>query len=189
MFEWIAKHASQILLVVITAIIYRVLDYLFAKRSKVVWFYTNAAQFTVPGQGGANFVLYTHTLALQNLGLAPAEEVKVIHNYLPNLHQVYPPMNTRVDTLPGGQRALVIPRILPRQLVFVAYLDFVAFNPAMYAHIESKDHIAKPMPIQFTRLFPMWANWIFLVLMALGAGVVIFYVYSWGTKLLRLVGQ
>lgn len=187
-FDWIAQHAPQILLVIITAVVLKVLDALFAKRAKVVWFYTNAATFPIPVQGNAPPVtVYTHTLALQNLGRAPAEEVKVVHNLLPAHHQVYPPQQTTVMNLPGGQQAIVIPRILPNQLVFIAYLDFVPPTPEMYSHVETKDHIANPMPVQIARKFPMWANWVFGLLMLLGAFVLLFYFFSWGTKLLRLV--
>lgn len=189
MLDWIQQHASEILLVIITGITLKFLDWLFAKRAKVVWFYTNAAMFNIPGQGNAPpTTVYTHTLALQNLGRVPAEEVKIVHNWLPLFHQVYPAQQTTLHALPGGQQTLLIPRILPGQIIYVAYLDFIPPNQNMYSHVEAKDHIANPIPVQVTRRFPMWANYIFALLMLLGFFVVLYYVYSWGSRLLHVIG-
>lgn len=190
MSQWISEHASQILLVIITAVVYKLIDLVFAKRAKVVWFYTNSAAFHIPLQGGnPPLTIYTHTLALQNLGRAPAEQVKVVHNFLPDHYQVFPPQQTAVEILPGGQRALVIPRILPYQIVYVSYLYNVPALPNMYSHVEAKDHIANPMPVQINRRFPNWANWIFALLILLGAAVVLYYFYAVGTGLLKLLGS
>ena len=96
-------------------------------------------------------------------------------------------MATAVSVLPSGHRELEIPQILPNQIVYVSYLDFVPLTAQMIAQIEAKDHIAAPMPFQFARVFPQWVNRTLLGLVVLGLGVAFRYLYIWGTHLLRLV--
>lgn len=185
--NWISNHASEILVAVITWIIVRLLDYRFAKRSKVFFFYTNAAQFHIPVANQPGVTAHTITLALWNTGRAVAEKVRIVHYLLPNHYQVWPPMATVVNVLPSGHRELELPQILPNQIVYVSYLDFVALTAQMITQIEAKDHMAAPMPFQFTRVFPPWVNRALLGLVILGLVVALRYLYIWGTALLRLV--
>ncbi|SRR6266403_1320445 len=96
--DWLSRHASEILVAVITASLIQLVDYLFAKRSKVFFFFTNAAQFQV-----GNAPTHTITLALWNSGRAVAEAVRVVHFHLPVHYQVWPPMATVTKVLPGGR--------------------------------------------------------------------------------------
>jgi hypothetical protein len=188
MMDWISKHASEILVAIITAIIIKLIDYRFAKQSKVVFFYTNAAQFNIPGAPNQPaFVTHTITLALWNTGRAIADKVRLVHYYLPRNYQVWPPMATAVNVLPSGHRELEIPQILPNQIVYVSYLDFVPLTSQMIVQIEAKDHRADPMSFQFTKVYPQWVNRLLLGLVILGLVVAFRYLYILGTALLRFV--
>lgn len=189
--DWISSHASEILVAVITAVIIKSIDYLLAKRSKMFFFFTNAAQFHIPipnqPQNQPPVMAHTITLALWNNGRAVAEKVRIVHYRLPNLYQVWPPLATKATTLPSGHVELELPQILPNQIVYVSYLDFVPITAdTLITQIEAKDHKANAMQFQFSRLFPRWVNYTLLGLTTLGLMVVVRYAYVWGTALLRL---
>ncbi len=137
--DWINQHASEILVAIITAIIIKVIDYLLAKRSKLFFFYTNAAQFHIPVPGQQGPTAHTITLALWNNGRAVAEKVRIVHFRLPNHYQVWPPLATTTNVLQSGHVELQLPQILPNQIVFVSYFDFVPLTaPQIIAQIEAK---------------------------------------------------
>lgn len=184
--DWISRHASEILVAVLTALIIKGLDYLLARRAKVVFFYTQGAQFQFAAAGNVPAgVINTITLALWNTGRAVAEEIRIVHAHLPNMYQVWPPMAISVNQVAGGHRELVLPRILPRQIIYISYLDTVALSPAMIVQLNAKDHQIQPMPFQFARVFPTWVNRALLVLFIVGAAVSIRYLYVGGVALLR----
>jgi hypothetical protein len=185
--DWINRHASEILVAIITAVIIKVIDYLLAKRSKLFFFYTNAAQFHIPVPGQQGPTAHTITLALWNNGRAVAEKVRIVHFRLPNHYQVWPPLATTTNVLQSGHIELQLPQILPNQIVFVSYFDFVPLTAQIIAQIEAKDHAAKPMQFQFTRVFPPWVNGALFGLVLLGIAVTLRYMYFAGTALLRLL--
>jgi hypothetical protein len=185
--DWISRHASEILVAVITALVIKGLDYLLARRPKVVFFYTGGASFNLTAPGQANSSASIITLALWNTGRAIAEDIRIVHAYFPHNFQVWPPMPTTVNTLPGGHRELQIPRILPNQIVYISYLDLVPLTTQMIVQMSAKDHQINPIAWQFTRVFPQWLNRVVQVLFFLGLCVAIRYLYIWGVALIRFL--
>jgi hypothetical protein len=184
--HWISQHSTEIALVLITALVTRALDYLFAKRVKLFYFFTNGAQFNIP-----NAPTSTLTLAVWNSGKATAENVRVTHYRLPNLYQVWPPKATTVENLPSGHQDLIIPEILPGEIVFVSYLEFITpLTPVLHGQIivrvAAKDNQAKPMSFQFTRLYSQWFNRTVQVLFTVGAVVAVYYLFHLISVLLQL---
>jgi hypothetical protein len=185
--DWISRHASEILVAVLTALIIKGLDYLLARRAKVVFFYTSAAQFHFVAAGNvAGGIANTITLALWNTGRAAAEDIRIVHAHLPDHYQIWPPMIAAVNLIPSsGHRELVIPRILPRQIIYISYLDAVPLSPAMIVQLNAKDHQVEPMPFQFTRVFPAWIRRTLFGLLIVGTVVTVRYLYVAGVAILR----
>jgi hypothetical protein len=185
--DWMSKHASEILVAVITALVIKGLDYLLARRSKVVFFYTGGASFNLTAPGQANALASIITLALWNTGRAVAEDIRIVHAYFPNNYQVWPPMPTTVNTLPSGHRELQIPRILPHQIVYISYLDLVPLTSAMIIQMSAKDHQINAITWQFMKVFPQWINRVVQILFFLGVLVAVRYLYIGGVALIRFL--
>jgi hypothetical protein len=186
--EWASHHASEIAVAIITVLLTRLIDYRLAKRSKLFYFFTNAAQFQVVGAvGQPPTLVHTITLAVWNTGRAVAEKVRIVHYYLPKLYQVWPPVGVTTNTLASGHVELELPKILPNQIAYVSYMDFNPLTAQTIVLVEAEDHQAKLMPFQFARLFPKWMIFSLQVLVVLGIVVVARYAYIGGTALLRLI--
>jgi hypothetical protein len=114
--DWISRHASEIVLTVITIALTKAADVLFIKRLRVIALVTHGAQFNIVTPANPNAVVNTFTLGLQNLGGVVAEDIEITHSYLPANYQVWPPAATEVVNLPSNHRVLKIPTIAPKQM-------------------------------------------------------------------------
>jgi hypothetical protein len=184
--DWISKHASEIILIIITVVLTKWGDEVFAKHPRVIALVTHGAQFdisTPQQQANAN----TFTLGLQNLGRAVAEDIQITHSYLPSNFQVWPPAATTVDILPSNHRVLKIPTIAPKQMVFVAYLDMAPINHGMIVNMTVKGQPIRLVPTQISKMYSRQVLYVFAFILALGILTAARYAYLWGTALVRLL--
>lgn len=186
---WISRHASEIVLIIITVILTKFGDEIFAKRPKVIAFVTHGATFGIATPQNPNAVANTFTLGLQNLGRAVAEDIEITHTYLPMNYQVWPPAATTVTNLPSNHRVLTIPRIGPRQIVFVAYLDMAAINPQMIVNMTTKGQPIRLVQAQISKMYSKRTGYVLTFLLALGIVTAAWYAYLWGTALVRVLSS
>jgi hypothetical protein len=65
----------------------------------------------------------THNLFVENKGRAPAHELTVTHKTLEGIDVVvFPAVNYRRETLPGGEVAIIFPVFIPSASVRIQYL-------------------------------------------------------------------
>jgi hypothetical protein len=184
---WISRHASAIILIIITIVLTKYADELFSKRPKVIAFVTHGAQFGIGTPANPNAMVNTFTLGLQNLGRAVAEDIQITHSYLPANIQVWPPAATTVVNLPSNHRVLTIPSIAPRQIVFVAYLDMAQINPGMIVHMTAKGQPIRLVQAQISKMYSRRTLYVLTFLLALGVVTAAWYAYLWGTALVRFL--
>jgi hypothetical protein len=190
--NWIINHASEIAVAIIVVVATKTIDYFFAKRPKVVAFFTHGAQFAFTQQNAQNPVqgyVNTMALALQNTGRAPAEEIKIVHRRQPTNYQVYPPTNSSMGQLPNGEWELRIPTILPKQVVFVSYLDGLPLDASFITYMATNDRTIRSIQIQFTHLWPAWFRYAIITVFMVGVLVVFRYVYFWLTEAVRYIAS
>ncbi len=190
--ELIARYAPQIVLVILTAVVYKLVEILFGRRSKVVFYLSEVATFTYTYSGARQRVLLnTLTITLQNLGRAPAEDVQIVHYWLPENYTISPPMQSRKISLPEGQEAIVLDRILPRQTVTISYLYSTAppNKSRVHSYVSTQDHIAKQIEVGLSRRRPKWIVLLRQGLMLLGAGSAFYGLYKIAVWILRLLAR
>ena len=94
-------------------------------------------------EGKEPTVVNTHSVIIKNTGRKAAKNVRLGHNYLPNVN-VYPDIAYSIGDLPGGGKEIVFPTLVPKKEVTISYLYF---PPSTWAeintHIESDEGPAK----------------------------------------------
>lgn len=124
-------------------------------------------------------VLGTHSLTVQNVGTESAEDVEVIHSAKPDFLKILPPMNFTEDTTPAGEHVIRIKNLGPNEHFFTQMLTYKAPVPSLL-NVRSKAGQAKPVPVQFQRVYPKWLYWLVGFVLA----VAIFVITSWTYRLI-----
>ena len=187
--NWLLNHASEIAVAIIVFGATKCIDYFFAKRPKVVAFFTHGAQFRYfsgAGWSPAN----TMALALQNTGRAAAEQIRLVHRRKPMYYHVSPPSNPAEQLLSDGQWELCIPAILAKQTVFVSYLDGIPLDdPVLITYMASKEQVIREVRIEFARMWPKWIYFFQKASYAFSALVAVRYLYEWGAEIIRYLAR
>lgn len=126
--------------------------------------------------------LNSYVLTIRNNGNVAAHDIEISHPQWPHHFEIRPLV--RHETVPGpnGQRRWIrIPALAPKETVSISYL----FGPVqnwgdLLEYVRSEEGVATKLEMNFTRVFPMWLNWIFLIFSVLGLvflGVIIWWLY------------
>ena len=109
-------------------------------------------------------VVNTHSVVLRNAGRKTAKNVRLGHQVLPDF-QVFPDIEYSVHDLPGGQKEIVIPSLIPKKEVTVTYLYFPPLTwEQINTHLETDDGPVKVIRVLPTIQFP---RWVYAILWAL----------------------
>ena len=114
------------------------LDRYLERRARVISYlgHVSGIQLTRP-EGPV--VVNTHSVVLRNTGGRAATNVRLGHAVLPDF-QIFPDIDYTVKNLPGGQKEIVIPILVPKKDITVTYLYFppLTWNQ-VNTHLESDD--------------------------------------------------
>ena len=80
------------------------------------------SSFTASAAGQAPIVINTHEVVLRNTGNRAATNVQMSHAYLPDQFNINPALPYSVEALPNGAKDIVIPTLVPKQQITVAYM-------------------------------------------------------------------
>jgi hypothetical protein len=127
----------------------------------------------------------THSLVLRNAGRKTANNVRLGHATLPDF-QIFPDIEYEVKELPGGQKEIVIPKLVPKKQVTITYLYFppLTWNQ-INSHLESDEGPVKVLNVLPTVQLPKWLITILWILIGYG---VIGVAYT-GYELLKWLAQ
>lgn len=162
--DWLvfAAFAAPIIALLAGAALSRLLE----RRPKLIAYYTHASVFPIRGENPVQ--MHTHGIIIRNAGKKPAIDIRVRHNYLPELYNVFPDIEYQVQYLPGGGAELVFPTLVPNEQVSISYLYF---PPIVYSQIHAgirhSDGFATEVTALPTQLYPAWvirSLWLLLVL-------------------------
>lgn len=149
--------------------------WLYARRQKprLQWFFTHFGAHQVAGQG-----VNTHCLVVHNAGFAPAKNVRIIHAFVPigTDIQLWPRMDYRINPLQPGGSEILIERLRPKEQVAVSYLYTGTTGDQFGTRVVFDDGTANHYPIQYTRIFPVWMQRMFLAWLLIGWAVTVYYV-------------
>jgi hypothetical protein len=98
----------------------------------------------------------THSVVLVNNGRRPAKNVRIGHNLLPDF-SIAPGIQYSVNDLPGGQKEILFPVLIPKKQITIAYA-YTA--PVLWAdvntHFDHEDGAVKILNVLPTVQSPKW---------------------------------
>jgi hypothetical protein len=141
--DWgmVAKVAMPIVTLFLGVIVNRYLE----SREKLIAHlgYCAVHKLKPKEDGKPGTTVHTHSVIVKNSGNKSAKNVRLGHNFLPDVN-VYPDIEYFINDLPGGGKEIVFPNISPKKEVTVSYLYFPPdIWPQVNTHIESDEGPAK----------------------------------------------
>jgi hypothetical protein len=179
--DWniLATIASPIIALFIGAL----LNHLFENRPKVVSYLGHVSGIRLRGEHSIH--VNTHSLVLRNAGRKTASNICLGHITLPDF-QIFPDIEYVVKELPGGEKEIVIPKLVPKKQVTITYLYFppLTWNQ-INTHLESDEGPVKVLNVLPTVQLPKWLITILWIVIGYG---VIGVVYT-GYELVKWLAQ
>ena len=154
-------------------------------KADLVSYFGHASAFTARPVGQPAFVIHTHDVVIQNAGKKAANNVRVSHAALPEFN-VFPSLPYTVEQLPDGKKDIVIPKLVPRQLVVISYLYYPPLLwSQVHAGIRSDEGFARQVEMQFQRKVPNWLTVVGVVGFLIGCLTVLYLAWR-GLKYLGM---
>jgi len=155
------------------AAITRLADYFLTKQPRLVYFATDVVRSQIGDR-----LVHTQTLAIQNIGQQSAQHVTVYHNWEPEQVCVWPLSESTVGPLPGGQHAVVLDFIRPRETTIITYTyGTPPSSLPVFSSVSIKEHVAKQVDIPLAPRYPAWITTGAKILVFIGIFFVSFYAY------------
>lgn len=127
----------------------------FGERERLIAFYGHIASHSV-GSGDSVKTIHTHAVVIRNTGSRTATNVRISHNYLPNV-RIFPETDYEIRDLPGGGKQIIIPRVAPKQEFTISYLYFPPWTyDRINMTIESDGGLAKVVNVTLQQVLPRW---------------------------------
>jgi hypothetical protein len=123
----------------------------------LVSYFGHSSAFTTRPPGQPPFIIHTHDVVIQNVGKKAASNVRVSHAVLPDQFNVFPSVPYTVEQLPDGKKDIVIPKVVPGQLIVISYLYYPPLLwSQVHAGIRSDEGFARQVEMQLQRKVPKW---------------------------------
>ncbi len=157
----------------------------FESRPILITYTSHVSAFTHTPAEGQPFQVNTHSVVIMNTGRRPATNVRVSHFVLPSFN-IWPHVVYSVENLPGGGKEIVIPTLVPNELLTISYLYFPPLlATAVNAGIRCDQGLAKTIPVLLQRIYPKWLNRTAAILTLIGMVTVLYLAYYAVTALVR----
>lgn len=159
-------------------------------RADLVSYFGHASAFTINNPGQPPFVIHTHDVVIQNVGKKPANNIRVSHLVLPPQYNVYPSMPYTVQTLPDGKQDIVVPLLVPGQMMVISYLYYppLLWNQ-VHASIRSDEGFARQQEMLLQRKQPKWLINLALAGLGIGCLTVLYLIWRGPSVLGRAVSH
>lgn len=140
----------------------------FENRPALISYFGHVSSFRHTPPGGQPLVVHTHSVVLRNAGRRAATNVRLSHIVLPDFN-IWPAVAYHMEDLPAGGRDIVIPTLVPGELITISYLYFPPVTvDQVNAGIKCDQGFAHPIPVLLQRQYPRWFNAIARVLLLMG---------------------
>lgn len=144
--DW--QLAASVGMPIITFFVGALLNHLLESRPKLVSHlgFISSHRLEPNADGSPGAIVNTHSVVIRNMGRKAAINVRLGHNFLPNVN-VYPDVEYEIRDLPGGGKELVFPTLVPKKEVSVNYLYFAPDTwERINTYVESDTGPAKVVP-------------------------------------------
>lgn len=149
----------------------------YEKRGKLISYFQHVSSFRTTPPGGVPVVVNAHSVVLYNAGRKAATNVRLRHVVLPDFI-IFPGVLHSIETLPSGEREIVIPTLVPKEQITISYLYF---PPVTYeqvnAGIRFDEGFAHQIPVLLQRQYPKWFNYLAASLMLIGIVTILYIIY------------
>ena len=112
---------------------------------------------------------------------------EVIHSAKPDFMKILPPLDFTEDTTPSGEHVIRIKNLGPSEHFFTQMLSYKTPVPALL-NVRSKAGQAKPVPVQFQRVYPKWFYWLVGFVLVVVIFVVSYWIYRGAEHLVKIIG-
>lgn len=164
--DWVAP----LVLAILIAIIQRRLH----PKAKVIWSDLHQFAFLVPRtpapqdpNQATDFLVYTKTVLIQNLGKAAAEKVEIYLPFRPDNFQIFPTVIYSEHRNADRFFVITIDRLVKGELVMLEMLQVGNELPDV-ARVRTGDHVGLEREMQWQRVFSKPIQTFILVIMFLG---------------------
>lgn len=159
---------STIATAVLAAAVGAWINKLLTDRPKLITHYGHVAAFNVGQDSAEPLKVHTHAVVIKNIGRKTATNIRVGHNYLPDM-QVFPDVNYTINQLPQGGKEIIFPTLVPKEEIHINYLYFppVVFSN-INTYVKSDQGSAKRINVLLTPIQPQWLVSIVLTLVLSG---------------------
>jgi hypothetical protein len=150
----------------------------FGDSAKLISYYGHVATFRYTPPGGKMVLINTHAVVIRNAGRKAATNVRLSHYSLPDFN-VSPPVQHYTQRLSNGGSDIVIPTLVPGELVTVSYLYFPPLTAnQINAGIKCDQGFAQEIPVMLQRRWPTWWYVLTLSLFIVGFVAVLYILYD-----------
>lgn len=180
--DW--QLASAVGMPIITLFVGALLNHLLESRPKLVSHlgFISSHRLEPNADGSPGAIVNTHSVVIRNMGRKAATNVRLGHNFLPNVN-VYPDVEYEIRDLPGGGKELLFPTLVPKKEVSVNYLYFAPDTwERVNTHVESDAGPAKVVPVLLQpqpRPWQLRAVWTLIVIGIVACAYVLFEGIRW----------
>lgn len=172
--DWsvVATIAAPIIALFVGAALDRYLE----RRARVVSYLGHASGIRLTRPDGP-VVVNSHSVVVRNAGRSAAKNVRLGHAVLPDF-QIFPDIEYTVRDLPGGQKEILIPTLVPKKEITVTYLYFppLTWNQ-INTHLESDEGPIRVLRVLPTVQLPKWALIILWGLIVYGAVALLYTIW------------
>lgn len=143
------------------------LDRSLRRRPKLIAHYGHVSVFRSRPDGKKPIDINTHSVVIRNEGNKTANNVKVMHDYLPDDINVFPSVEYSVRVLPDGSKELIFPMLIPKEEITISYLYYppVTFDQIV-TNVKSDEGAAKVISVWYAPIIaPMYkfASYYFVI--------------------------
>lgn len=93
----------------------------FEKKVKLISYYKHVSVFNYTPPEGQLVRIFSHSAILRNAGQLTANNVRIQHLSLTDF-DIWPAIDYRIETLPNGNKDIVIPTMIPNEQITISYL-------------------------------------------------------------------
>lgn len=176
--------AAAVGMPILTLFIGALINHLLESRPKLISYlgFISSHRLQPQEDGTPGAIVNTHSVVIRNTGRKAATNVRLGHNFLPNVN-VYPDVAYNVNDLPGGGKEIVFPTLVAKKEVTINYLYFAPDTwERVNTHIESDDGKAKVVNVLLQPQVKPWllrTIWVLIVTGTITCGYLLFGVLRW----------
>lgn len=169
---------------ILTLFLGALINHLLESRPKLISYlgFISAHRLEPRPEGNPVAIVNTHSVVIRNTGRRAATNVRLGHNFLPNVN-VYPDVAYEVKDLPGGGKEIVFPTLVPKKEISINYLYFAPETwQHVNTHIESDEGPAKVVNVLLQPQAKPWllrTIWAFIVIGVIACGYILFEAIRW----------